>query len=49
MAKVIKAKTSKKKKKIAPVNAGSTNSHKIQKTPKALMHGVISNEKIYGK
>jgi hypothetical protein len=49
MAKIIKPVIKKKRKKILPENAGSTNMHKTQKTPKALMHGVISNEKIYGK
>jgi hypothetical protein len=49
MGKIIKPVTSKKLKKIPPVNAGSTNKHKIQKTPKALMHGVVKNEEIYGK
>lgn len=45
MSKLIKPKL----KKIVPVNAGSTNIHRVQKTPKALTHGVISNEKIHGK
>lgn len=45
----IKPVINKKRKKIPPVNAGSTNKHRIQKTPKALMHGVIKNEEVYGK
>lgn len=49
MGKIIKPVISKKRKKIVPVNAGSTNRHKIQKTPKALMHGVVKNEEVYGK
>ncbi len=49
MGKLIKPIISKKRKKISPVNAGSTNRHKLQKTPKALMHGVIKNEEVYGK
>jgi len=49
MGKLIKPIISKKRKKIPPINAGSTNRHKLQKTPKALMHGVIKNEEVYGK